>query len=82
MFSESKKLIILKMLRMLSLSAYGNITKLPADSVGNLVQLQYLDLSFKRIKSLPDTTCNLYNLQTSILCGCCDLTELPMNTVS
>jgi len=71
----------LKRLRMLTLSDYGNITMLP-DSIGNLVQLQYLDLSFTRIKSLPDTTCNLYNLQTLILCGCCDLTKLPMNMVN
>jgi len=68
----------LKRLRVLSLSKYTNITKLPG-SIGNLVQMRYLDLSLTRIKSLPDTTCNLFNLQTFILFGCCDLSELPVN---
>jgi len=67
-----------KMLHMLSLSKYSNITKLP-DSIGNLVQLRYLDISFTKIKSLPDTTCNLYNLQTLILSNCTTLAELPVH---
>ncbi|XP_045823028.1 putative disease resistance RPP13-like protein 1 [Trifolium pratense] len=68
----------LKRLRVLSLSKYRNIIKLP-DTIGNLLQLRYLDLSTTGIESLPDTTCNLYNLQTLILSICTDLTELPVH---
>ncbi|RHN66317.1 putative P-loop containing nucleoside triphosphate hydrolase, leucine-rich repeat domain, L [Medicago truncatula] len=67
-----------KRLRLLSLSGYANITKLP-DSIGNLVLLRYLDISFTGIESLPDTICNLYNLQTLNLSNCWSLTELPIH---
>ncbi|KAL5078124.1 hypothetical protein RYX36_017108 [Vicia faba] len=63
-------------LRVLSLSRYRNITTLP-DTIGNLVQLRYIDLSKTEITSLPDTICNLYYLQTLILSRCFKLTELP-----
>nr|XP_027192844.1 LOW QUALITY PROTEIN: putative disease resistance RPP13-like protein 1 [Cicer arietinum] len=64
-------------LRVMSLSSYRNITTLP-ESIGRMVLLQYLDLSFTGIKSLPDAICKLYNLQTLNLMGCMDLTELPL----
>ncbi|XP_058765301.1 putative disease resistance RPP13-like protein 1 [Vicia villosa] len=63
-------------LRVLSLSKYRNITTLPV-TIGNLVLLRYLDLSYTDIASLPNTICNLYYLQTLILSCCSKLTELP-----
>ncbi|CAK8565007.1 unnamed protein product [Lathyrus sativus] len=63
-------------LRVLSLSNYENITSLPV-TIGNLVQLRYLNLSYTNIASLPDTICSLYYLQTLILSCCFRLTELP-----
>ncbi|CAJ2639091.1 unnamed protein product [Trifolium pratense] len=67
----------LQSLHVLSLSNYA-ITELPA-AIGDLRQLRYLDLSYTKIKRLPDTTCNLYNLQTLILSRCTDLTKLPVH---
>ncbi|XP_057433570.1 putative disease resistance protein At3g14460 [Lotus japonicus] len=66
----------LRCLRMLSLSKYKNITKLP-DSIGNLVHLQYLDLSYTSIRRLPAETFTLYNLQTLLLSHCKFLNQLP-----
>ncbi|KAL2322309.1 hypothetical protein Fmac_026688 [Flemingia macrophylla] len=66
----------LRCLRALSLSRYKNVTELP-DSISNLVLLRYLDLSFTSIKTLPDATFTLYNLQTLKLANCKFLTQLP-----
>ncbi|KAJ9687557.1 hypothetical protein PVL29_016159 [Vitis rotundifolia] len=65
----------MRYLRVLSLRGYF-IRDLP-NSIGKLIYLRYLDLSYTRIKKLSDSVCNLYNLQTMILLGCDDLNELP-----
>ncbi|KAM4072793.1 hypothetical protein ACB094_11G166400 [Castanea mollissima] len=68
----------LRTLRVLSLAHYRNLTVLP-QSVGNLIQLRYLNISHTAIKVLPDSVCTLYNLQTLLLTKCHSLTELPTN---
>ena len=63
-------------MRILSLSKYKNIIELP-DSIGNLLHLWYLDLSYTSIESLSYETFMLYNLQTLILSNCEFLIQLP-----
>ncbi|CAJ2638842.1 unnamed protein product [Trifolium pratense] len=66
----------MKQLRVLSLSSYKSITEIP-NSIGNLLYLQYLNLSCTKIERLPSETCKLYNLQFLLLTGCRRLIELP-----
>ena len=53
------------------------ITRVP-NSIGKLIHLKYLDLSFnKNIEILPESITTLLNLQTLKLCSCEGLKELP-----
>ncbi|XP_057742607.1 putative disease resistance protein At3g14460 isoform X2 [Arachis stenosperma] len=60
-------------LRVLS---FGRLDIFP-DSIDKLIQLRYLDLSKSCIKVLPQSLCNLCNLQTLKLEDCAMLTMLP-----
>ncbi|XP_057745795.1 putative disease resistance protein At3g14460 [Arachis stenosperma] len=62
-----------KYLRVLS---FDRLNVLP-DSIDKLIQLRYLGLSGSGIKVLPESLCNLCNLQTLKLAGCSSLTMLP-----
>ncbi|XP_058721750.1 putative disease resistance RPP13-like protein 1 [Vicia villosa] len=66
----------MRQLLVLSLSNYKSITKVPY-SIGNLLNLQYLNLSHTNIERLPSVTCKLYYLQFLLLAGCKRFTELP-----
>ncbi|KAL4393126.1 hypothetical protein AHAS_Ahas02G0020800 [Arachis hypogaea] len=52
------------------------LTKLPG-SLGELINLRYLHLSGSAVETLPESLCNLCNLQTLKLAGCSKLTILP-----
>ncbi|KAK4591856.1 hypothetical protein RGQ29_016350, partial [Quercus rubra] len=53
------------------------ITRVP-NSIGKLIHLKYLDLSFNEdIETLPNSITTLLNLQTLKLCSCKGLKELP-----
>ncbi|GKV48171.1 hypothetical protein SLEP1_g54997 [Rubroshorea leprosula] len=66
----------LNRLRVLSLCGY-HISKLP-DSFANSKHIRYIDLSDTRIKCIPESVGSLLFLQTLLLCGCGQLSKLPM----
>ncbi|XP_028224399.1 putative disease resistance RPP13-like protein 1 isoform X2 [Glycine soja] len=66
----------LKCLRVLSFCGFASLDVLH-DSIGKLIHLRYLNLSRTSIKTLPESLCNLYNLQTLVLSDCDKLTRLP-----
>lgn len=67
----------LRCLRVLCLSGYY-IGFLP-ESIGDLKLLRYLNLSYTKIRNLPESTTNLCNLQTLILKNCFYLEKWPAN---
>ncbi|XP_028802646.1 putative disease resistance protein RGA4 [Neltuma alba] len=67
-----------KCLRVLSLTSNYTIKEIP-DSIGNLIHLRRLDLSYCEIKRLPESICLLYNLQILRLVNCRLLVELPVD---
>ncbi|BFG19533.1 hypothetical protein CerSpe_058070 [Prunus speciosa] len=67
-----------KHLRVLNLSGYGTLRL--RGSIGGLIYLRYLDLSYTLIETMPATICDLCNLQTLNLSSCSELRELPSGT--
>nr|KYP45291.1 Putative disease resistance RPP13-like protein 1 [Cajanus cajan] len=63
-------------LRVLSFRGFDSLHVLP-NSIGELIHLRYLNLSETRIQTLPESVCNLFNLQTLKLNCCFQLTKLP-----
>nr|KYP39586.1 Putative disease resistance RPP13-like protein 1 [Cajanus cajan] len=63
-------------LRVLSFCDFQSLDVL-RDSIGKLIHLRYLNLSRTSVSTLPESLCNLYNLETLKLSDCTKLTKLP-----
>ncbi|XP_022747660.1 putative disease resistance RPP13-like protein 1 [Durio zibethinus] len=78
---EALQLIFARTVRLRVLSIpHFQYAELPA-SIGNLKCLRYLDVSDSTLKSLPESLCTLYCLQTLILTNCSSLRMLPQGIV-
>ncbi|KAH7544541.1 hypothetical protein JRO89_XS15G0182900 [Xanthoceras sorbifolium] len=73
----SDLLLKFEKLRVLSLQGY-RITEIP-NSVGGVRLLRYLNLSYSKIRSLPESVNSMCNLQTLLLRYCYALLKLPYN---
>ncbi|XP_057742851.1 putative disease resistance RPP13-like protein 1 isoform X2 [Arachis stenosperma] len=69
----------LKCLRVLSFNFFSDDENLMHSSIGKLIHLRFLDLSFTSIVTLPESLSCLYNLQTLKLRYCRKLKKLPSN---
>ncbi|QHO26157.1 putative disease resistance RPP13-like protein 1 [Arachis hypogaea] len=69
----------LKCLRVLSLQFFLADENLLHGSIGELIHLRYLDLSYTSIAALPESLSCFYNLQTLKLRDCDKLKKLPSN---
>ncbi|XP_057742780.1 putative disease resistance RPP13-like protein 1 [Arachis stenosperma] len=67
----------LKCLRVLSFKFCSDDENLLHRSIGELIHLRYLDLSYTSIVTLPESLSCLYNLQTLKLRNCRKLKKLP-----
>ncbi|KAG6535270.1 putative disease resistance protein At3g14460 [Zingiber officinale] len=66
----------LRSIRVLDVSGCG-LQEL-SEHIGKLIHLRYLDISWNsKIKILPDSSCDLYNLQTLKAEGCSELESIP-----
>ena len=63
--------------RLRALDLHALYIKIMPNSIGKLIHLKYLDLSFNPLETLPDSITALLNLQTLKLQECHNLEQLP-----